>query len=55
MVSKIIEKMEQDAWAFDIETYERMKTWLTMGPKMVEFAKKRMAEIEAKYPHVKFK
>ena len=53
MASKIIEKMKQDAWAFDIETYERLKTWLTMSPRMVELAKKRMAQIEARYPHVK--
>ena len=53
MVSKIIEKMEQDQWEFDIETYERMKTWLTGSPRFVELVKARMAEIESKYPHVK--
>ena len=53
MVSKIIEKMEQDQWEFDIETYERMKTWLTGSPSFIKIAMARMAEIESKYPHVK--
>jgi len=45
---------EQRAWAYDIDSYERLKSiragLSNPSSKAAEFCDRRLAEIEAKYP-----